>query len=548
MRKVLFSLLAYLLPLCCWADSDLQGVTISGNGWVGLDLGTPHIISQIRYMPMGDGNSVLLGVFEGANRADFMDALPLSIISEPALANQTNTISISCSRGFRYVRYVLPDGQSKGLKTCYLVGTAGAGDNSNLCQLTNLPVVTIHTRDNVVPQDKVTEIDAYISIVSDDGHTLLADTATIRERGNYSRNFPKKPYRIKFASKHNVLHSPSKAKKWTLINNYGDKTLMRNQLAFELSRRLQMPYTPFCAYVDVLLNGEYRGCYQLCDQLEVHKGRVTATDFFIEADAYAQDEECYFYSDRSTPVTIKTPKADTITTDQKNHVISCYNNMESDWKRYLDLNTFLRHFLVGELSGNTDTYWSTYFYKQSANDTIYVGPVWDFDIAFENDNRTYPINNKSDYVYRTCGSTVGYLKELVDKIVVRDAGAKQQLYAIWDQARRAGITEESLCAYVDEQAALLDRAQRLNFMRWPIMNEYVHQNPRVWGSYEAEVNNVKNFLSKRLTWMDKKLGYTLPIDQLPIDEQAVKVLHNGQILIYRNGMIYTVDGRMVNRE
>ncbi|MBQ3942633.1 MAG: CotH kinase family protein, partial [Bacteroidales bacterium] len=57
------------------------------------------------------------------------------------------------------------------------------------------------------------------------------------------------------------LSAPGKAKKWTLLNNYGDKTLMRNLLAFELSRCFEMPYTPFGQAVDVLLNGEYKGNY-----------------------------------------------------------------------------------------------------------------------------------------------------------------------------------------------------------------------------------------------------------------------------------------------
>ena len=128
-----------------------------------------------------------------------------------------------------------------------------------------------------------------------------------------------------------------------------------------------------------------------------------------------------------------------------------------NWKKNLDLNTFLRHFLVGEVSGNTDTYWSMYLYKQRANDTLYVGPCWDFDLAFENDNRTYPISHLNDYIYRTNGSTTGYLKTLVNKIVVEDTQAKQQLLAIWSQVRKAGFTEESFIRYIDEQEALMPR-------------------------------------------------------------------------------------------
>ena len=53
--------------------------------WTGLDLGSPHIITKVGWMPRNDGlgpKRVQLGVFEGANREDFMDALPLYIITE----------------------------------------------------------------------------------------------------------------------------------------------------------------------------------------------------------------------------------------------------------------------------------------------------------------------------------------------------------------------------------------------------------------------------------------------------------------------------------
>ena len=99
---------------------------------------------------------------------------------------------------------------------------------------------------------------------------------------------------------------------------------------------------------------------------------------------------------------------------------------------------------MGEVSGNTDTYWSVYMYKHRSNDTMYVGPCWDFDLAFDNDQRTYPVNNKTDYIYRYGGSCAGYMRSLVDKIVVYDAGAKQQLAALWANIRQSGFTEESM--------------------------------------------------------------------------------------------------------
>ena len=182
--------------------------------------------------------------------------------------------------------------------------------------------------------------------------------------------------------------------------------------------------------------------------------------------------------------------------------------MESQWETYLDKNTFLRHFLVGELSGNTDTYWSTFMYKDRGDDMMYTGPVWDFDIAFDNDNRTFPVCGKSDYIYRSGGSCAGNMRTFVDNIVVRNSVAKQQMLTIWDEARQSGLTEENLVAFIDRMEVELEQSQRLNFQRWQIMNTFVHQNPKLWGSYQAEVQNVRRFMRERLAWMDKKLKYT----------------------------------------
>ena len=493
--------------------------------WAGLDLGSPHVITRVGWSPRNDSQGearVVLGVFEGANREDFMDALPLYIIDERGSIGKMSYADVACSRGFRYVRYVGPSNARCNIAELAFFGYPGDGDDSRLYQLTNLPTVSIHTKDGVIPYDKQHEIVSQLTVISDNGTRLLSEPGSVRERGNYSRNFDKKPYRIKFDKKQHVLDAPAKAKKWTLINNYGDKTLMRNLLAFELSRRLGMPYTPYGAAVDVLLNGEYKGCYQLCDQVQVHKDRVNITEmtpsdnngealtggYFFEIDAYADQEKSWFWSNKWNPVTIKSPDEDSITSQQKNYIKNYFNKMENEWDIYLDKNTFLRHFLVGELSGNTDTYWSVFMYKDRGDYMVYTGPVWDFDLAFDNDSRTYPVCQKNDYIYRSGGSCAGNMKTFVDNIVIRSSDAKAKMVAIWDMARQGGLTEENLVATIDALEAELQQSQRLNFMRWPIMKQYVHLNPAIWGSYEAEVQNVRRFMKERLAWMDRRLDYT----------------------------------------
>lgn len=553
--------------------------------WVGLDLGTPHVITRVGWSPRNDSNGpkrTQLGIFEGANSPDFMDALPLYIIDEQGVIGQMSYADVTMSKGFRYVRYIGPHDGRCNIAELEFYGHQSTGDNSLLYRPTQLPLVVIHTLNAQEPVDKVNEIKGIVSIVGDDG-SLLSDTATTRLRGNASKDFPKKPYRIKFAHKQSPLNAPAKAKKWTLINNYGDKTLLRNMVAFHLSDIIGMPYTPYCQAVDVILNGEYKGCYQLCDQVEINKKRINIQEmeptdtsgealtggYFWEIDAYADREPSWFRSNHGNPVTIKSPKDDEIVPAQAAYVRNYFNTMEADvygtnfqdptqgWRRLLDEDTFLKHFLIGEMSGNTDTYWSVFQYKQRGNDTIFTGPVWDFDLAFDNDNRTYPVNNRNNFIFYS-GSRAGDMLSFVNRIIAQDPQTMVSLRRLWDKARHNGLTAEALCNYVDSLAEALDDSQRLNFMRWDILNKWVHMNPQVAGSYAGEINVVKNFLTKRVIWMDNHLGYTFTdlndtydsndtlyriwnLQGLLIYEgEEMPALPSGLYLINHNGQTYKV--------
>lgn len=480
--------------------------------WVGLDLGTKHIITKVGYSPrVSQESRVVLALIEGANQADFSDALPLAIIKQKGNTRQMDYIDINFSRGVRYVRYVGPNDARCNLAELEFYGYPGDGNDSQFYQLTNLPTVIVNTEKAKDITSKETYLNSNVYIVSEGGKNLLSTSGTgIKGRGNASWGFPKKPYKIHFADKQSPLGAPAHDRKWTLINNYGDKTLMRNILAFEVSRRIGMAYTPFCAPVDVVINGEYQGCYQLCDQVEVGVNRVPAKDgYLIEIDAYNYTEDVYFYSSKGMPVSVHYPDSETITSAQKSFIQTFFGSMETavfssnykdatnGYRKYLDLDSFLQNFIVGEFCGNTDTYWSVYMYKDGSQGKLFSGPSWDYDLSFENDGRTYPINNINDYIYCSKGSVASdAVKQMVTRIVKNDSAAKARLAEIWDQ-KKDSLAD--LNTYVDQTASLLEESQELNFKRWPIMNSTVHQNPRVEGSYAGEVNRVKNYISTRLT-------------------------------------------------
>ena len=512
--------------------------------WVGLDLGTPHVITRVGWSPCNDVKGperVKLGMIEGANRSDFLDAVPLYLIDQRGVIGEMHYADIMVSKGFRYVRYVGPHDKRCNIAELEFSGHAGEGDDSKFYLPSGIPVVIMNTLNAEEPYDKEHNIPSYVRIIDTD-NSYVIDTATTRLRGNASLNFAKKPYRIKFESKQRPLDAPAKAKKWTLISNYGDKTLMRNLLAFHISEVIGMPYTPYGRSVDVILNGEYKGCYQLCDQIEVNKNRVNIDEmetsdisgealtggYLWEIDAYADQEVSWFNSNHNIPVTIKSPDEEDITPEQSKYVADFFNKMEETvyatyfdnkdygWRSILDAETFLKHFLIGELSGNTDTYWSVYQYKKRGEDKAYTGPVWDFDIAFDNDYRTYPLNNKSEFVCFNGGSTAGSMGQFVRRVVLQDAQTIPELREIWAVARCNSIDSASLCMWIDSIAEEIDRSQTFTFMRWDILNRQEHMNPVARGSFAAEVAYLKEYITKRVEWMDKRLGYVHTDVQSPV--------------------------------
>lgn len=526
-------------------DGDLETFFASYQrsfGWAGLDLGTPHVITKVGWSPRNDGvgeQRVQLAVFQGANNPDFSDALPIYLVTEQGTIGTIDYADVNCSRGFRYVRYVGPNNARCNIAEVEFYGYEGEGDDSHLFQPTNLPLVVVNTPNMewFHDDDKNYEMEGSTITVIKDGTIDVSATGQIRGRGNASWNFPKKPFRIKFDKKQTVLGGPAKAKKWTMINNYGDKTLMRNKLAFDISKLFGMAYTPKCEFVDCIFNGEYQGCYQLCDQVEVGSGRVDITEmeetdvegdaltggYLIEIDAYANQEAADEWFTSASPyyipITIKSP--DPGITAQYEYIQKRFNYLQTrlsgssfqsenaGYRRVLNLDSFLKHFLINELAGNTDTYWSTYMSLDRGADQFIVGPIWDNDLGFDNDNRTYPVNNINGWICLTKGSHANDgMRNFVSRIIVDDDKAQTRISEIWSGARNDdGLDSDMLIELVDKYAAELAASQRLNFLRWPILNTYVHQNPVVAGSYSGEVQRVRDYLTARITKMDELAGY-----------------------------------------
>ena len=264
----------------------------------------------------------------------------------------------------------------------------------------------------------------------------------LRGRGNTTWTDPKKPMQLRLAFPQ-ALYGMARAKSWVLLANALEETLLCNDTAFALADTLGLAGTPQSRFVDVYLNGEYRGCYQLCEKIGIGPGRVEIADLEAQNErlnptrtlwrdavvqlgrpdeglsarctglanepeditgGYLLELEMHyryryenngFVSDLGQCVLIKSP--DPAGRAETRYIAGLYQQLENAlnapdgidpgtglaFTELIDLESFAAKYLVEEITKNIDgNNTSQYFYKPAGQGSpFYAGPVWDYDLA-----------------------------------------------------------------------------------------------------------------------------------------------------------------------
>jgi hypothetical protein len=268
-----------------------------------------------------------------------------------------------------------------------------------------------------------------------------------------------------------------------------------------------------------MINGEYKGTYILCEYIEVSENKIViqkmaredilksdiSGGFLLEIDGFAYLENLYISSRKGVPASIRSPnEEDEITQEQIGYIREKFDILENDIYNNnltnIDMDSFIKYFLIQELIGNTVAFWNTYIYKDRNNDTFYFGPIWDTDLAYDNDKRVYPVNCKKQYIFNY-GLSAGTMDKLVNKIISNDT-VTENIKKEWEKIINNSLEIEYLENYIDEIVLDINESRYLNFMRWNIMDKEVYFNSKIYGSYEEEINVLKNFIKNRINWMN----------------------------------------------
>ncbi len=152
----------------------------------------------------------------------------------------------------------------------------------------NLGCIFLSTKSgsiDLLDSDKVSSETGKILMLNAKGGTEYSgEYEKLSPHGNSSWWYSKKkPYNLKLPKKAD-LYGMGKAKKWTLISNYLDHSMMRNKLTEEMCRTAGLECVLDSTFVDLYADGSYRGTYQLYERIQIQKKRVNITDLEEETE------------------------------------------------------------------------------------------------------------------------------------------------------------------------------------------------------------------------------------------------------------------------
>ncbi|MBQ6906260.1 MAG: CotH kinase family protein [Clostridia bacterium] len=259
--------------------------------------------------------------------------------------------------------------------------------------------VTLHDQDDRVHKSYYVGATIQLKDPSRRFDTVYDAKGEIKIRGNSTSSGAKKPYNIKFSEAENLL-GLGESKKWYLLANFYDKTLMRNKLAYDLAQILGLSNTSRCTYVDLYLNGVFLGNYLLCESIGIGEDRVDLNidnnDFLFEYEPWIGYSNPAAYHTPLCGVLLGYNDREDATRQQKEYLKEFFTKAEralldGDWdniQRYFDVDSFVNHYLLNEFFKNVDigTSSTRYYLKDGK---LYAGPVWDLDLSSGNADKDY---------------------------------------------------------------------------------------------------------------------------------------------------------------
>jgi hypothetical protein len=417
----------------------------------------------------------------------------------------------------------------------------------------NLPIVVINTFGVPIPDDP--KITGHMGIIDngpglpnnlDDPFTNYDGYIGIEIRGQSSQMFPKHSYALETRdSAGENLNVPllglPEENDWVLYAPYSDKSMLRNIVSFELGRKMGN-YCTRSVFCELIVNNDYKGVYTLMEKIKQDENRVYIStlnpdeisgddltggyivkvdkidpDFIFDVDGWKSNPVPAYPNAMDITFQYYYPEPDKIADQQRTYIrefvttaentLTNYNfaNPDNGYQKYFDVLSFVDFMLLSEIAKEVDKYrYSTYFYKDKDSDggKLFAGPAWDFDLGYGNVDYWEPGVDCTGWLYQ--------MVEPVDwgimfwwRRLMEDSYFRNLAKTRWDWLRENQLSAAGIHELIDSVLVLTGAAKDRNYLRWPILGQYVWPNYDWYGNdYPDEVEYFEDFLFSRLGWMD----------------------------------------------
>ena len=399
-----------------------------------------------------------------------------------------------------------------------------------------------------------------MAVYNADGSVDMEEAACgFRLRGNTTQEYPKKPFAIKLASKAQVLGMP-KHKRWVLLANWMDRTMLRNAVAFEMAHQAEaalpdgLAWNPHGYSVELVMNGRHVGNYYLCEQIKIDGDRVNIRDCYedvLEDNPNPTAEDCGYLlefddnydevrkfrtSHRYLPCMFKDEVPDNsvylnyvqgkVQGIEDNLVNGNYAAAYND----LDINSVIDYFYMQELIMNSE-------YKHPKSIYMYIdgpgkltaGPIWDFDWQtfalsenvdkltqkyygqsgdcrgrfewFYSDSKVWSLDWDFDLVYKQDRPYMWY------PLLFKDENFRTVAQERWAKLYPALLT---IMSRIDELAEQNRVSETFNSAMWPLIPYHqAEKSPSFNGdedmTFDEAIASMKQAYSERLNWMNTNI-------------------------------------------
>lgn len=362
--------------------------------------------------------------------------------------------------------------------------------------------------------------DGYVNAeirISGSGEASIADSVSFKVRGNSTAmsGVQKKSFTFKFNKKTEVLNM-GKGKKWALLANCFDPTLLRNYLVFDFAHKMGLPYTSEQRIVELWLDGAYRGCYTLYEPVQEGKDRVDIDiesndgkkDFLLEYEATRTEDDVTYLTANGLRFAVSEPEEpdsgqlDYITGVMTEITNTLKSGSEEEVRRIIDVDSFAKFYLLNEYAKTNDFGLSSvfFFYKDGV---LYAGPPWDYDLALGNVNgnlnsASAQAASKSDGILQ---NNRNLYKWLCNKDWFQDE-VKRFYYLYYPYIENIYADGGLLDTYRERYANVIAE----NFSIWKVNKWWLNYQKVPFDTYDENFTFLKTWCNERNAWLTEYYG------------------------------------------